>query len=59
MVAMLIDSRSSHNFIDRVAQMLQLQVKATEEVAVKVANGDRLTSHKKYKMVRMTIQGTV
>ncbi len=56
---MLIDSRSSHNFIDRVAQMLQLQVKATEEVAVKVANGDRLTSHKKYKMVRMTIQGTV
>lgn len=42
-VIILIDSGSTHNFVDhKVAQALQLPVTPVEEFTVKVANGERL-----------------
>lgn len=52
-VVVLVDSGSTHNFIDfRVAKRLQLAIKREPNLTVMVANGVKLTTHGVCKAVR-------
>ncbi|KAL5779345.1 hypothetical protein ACOSQ2_010082 [Xanthoceras sorbifolium] len=54
----LIDSRSTHNFInDKVAGLLQLPVVPTKPFNVKIANGKPLTCHGRFENVQVLLQG--
>ncbi|KAH7567945.1 hypothetical protein JRO89_XS07G0195100 [Xanthoceras sorbifolium] len=53
----LIDSRSTHNFInDKVAGLLQLPVVPTKPFNVKIANGKPLTCHGRFENVQEAIK---
>jgi hypothetical protein len=53
----LIDSGSTHNFVDRkLAQALHLAVTPIEEFMVKVANGERLACKERYDNVSIQMQ---
>lgn len=53
-VVILIDSRSTHNFLDpSIIRRGQLVTKKGEEIKVRVANGELLTSERKSGMLRL------
>lgn len=57
-VITLIDSRSTHNFInERVANLLRLPVIPTETFTVRVANGENLRCHGRFDEVPVNLQG--
>ncbi|KAL8115464.1 hypothetical protein AgCh_022091 [Apium graveolens] len=58
-VIVLVDSGSTHNFIDaRMAAKLQLTVMPTESFNVRVANGTTLQCHGRLDDVMVELQGT-
>lgn len=55
-VVVLVDSRSTHNFIsDRLENMLRLPVVPTEAFSVRVANGKKLRCQGRYDKVRVEL----